>query len=229
VTPDQFHGFYAASAGVAGALVGLLFVAVSVTMERMAERGETQIHRVRASAALSAFTNALVLSLFALAPGGGLAVAAIVASGLGLSHVVGSTMSLMRLRTPRPSELTDSLFLVSLAVIYVFELLSGIRLAGDASAHGPNQTLPLLLIFCFTIGIYRAWDLIGGPSIGVVGELRAFARGRHHEGAEQHRASAGTGADSAAADERRAQEPAARDPEVGTTDEPDPDAGPSGD
>jgi uncharacterized membrane protein len=219
VVPDQFQAFYIASAGVAGALVGLLFVAVSVTMERMAERGETQIHRVRASAALSAFTNALVLSLFAIAPGGGLAVAAIVASGLGLSHIVGSLMSLMRLRTPRPSELTDALFLVSLAVIFVFELLSGIRLAGNASAHGPNTTLPLLVIFCFTVGIYRAWDLIGGPTIGVVGELRAFARGRQ----------AGTGADSGAADQRRAQEPAARDPQVGSNGEPDPDAGPSGD
>jgi hypothetical protein len=228
VVPEQFHDFYVASAGVAGALVGLLFVAVSVTMERMAERGETQIHRVRASAALSAFTNALVLSLFAIAPGGGLAVAAIVASGLGLSHISGSLMSLMRLRTRRPSELTDALFLVSLAVIYVFELLSGIRLASNASAHGPNTTLPLLVIFCFTVGIYRAWDLIGGPTIGIVGELRAFGRGRHQAGQEQPGAAAGTGAASAAADERRAPESAAREPEADGIDEPDSDAGPPG-
>jgi hypothetical protein len=164
-TPDSYHEFFTAAAGVAGALVGLLFVAVSVTMERMAEQGETQIHRVRAATALTSFSNALTVSLFALVPDLNLGYTAFVVGVLGALFVAGA------------------LLLAGFLVVLVFQLRAGITLISDHGRHDGYQTIAILVIVCFVIGISRSWELIGGPSIGMAHELFAFRRAHAGSGA----------------------------------------------
>jgi hypothetical protein len=179
-TPEDYHEFFTAAAGVAGALVGLLFVAVSVTMERMEEQGETQIHRIRAATALTAFSNALTVSLFALIPGVNLGWPAFWLGIVGALFVIGALLSMIRLGLRRPGDMRGAVFLIGLIVVLVFQLSAGLRLINH---HGAYETISILVVVCFVIGVSRSWELIGGPSIGIFHEIFTFGRTHTRVGA----------------------------------------------
>ena len=178
MTPPSFDTFLAASAGVAGALIGLLFVAISVAQERLTGDNANQAHRVRASAALTSFSNALTIALFGLVPGVGLRWPGFVVGLLGLLFVAGSLLSLRRVRESQPVPPRDILFLAGLLATFGLQVFFALRLISSARDVGAARGILVLVIVCFLIGVARAWELVGGPSIGIGHELLAIARHR---------------------------------------------------
>jgi len=181
MTPPSFDTFLAASAGVAGALIGLLFVAVSVAQERLTSETANPTHRVRASAALTSFSNALAVGLFGLVPGVGLGGPALVVGLLGLVFVLASLLLLHRVRESNPVPPRDVLFLAGLAVVFGLQLYYAVRLISRSGDVGAARGVAVLVIACFLIGIARAWELVGGPSIGLGRELIELLRTRRQD------------------------------------------------
>jgi hypothetical protein len=182
VAPASLREFFVASAGVAGALIGLLFVAISVEHGRLTGEDADEVHRVRASAALTAFSNAFTISLFALVPGVSLGWTGLAVSVLGLGFVAGSVLLLRRARAAQPVAARDGLFLAGLVVAFLLQLMFAIRLGVRATDTGAADGIAILVIVCFLIGIARAWELIGGPSIGLGREVTAMVRAHAQPG-----------------------------------------------
>jgi hypothetical protein len=180
VVPENIHDFFVACASVAGALIGLLFVAISVAAERLArEEARAQIHRIRAAAALTAFINALAVSLFSLIPGHKIGPTAVAAASSGIVFVAAALLALIRRHQLRRGTLPDLVFLLGLLVTFVVQLINGAEVLAQPANYGAVYTISSMVVICFLIGIARAWELIGGPSIGITHEVTALVRSHH--------------------------------------------------
>jgi len=162
MTTASAHEFFTTSAEVAGALIGLLFVAISVSPERILGPDASEIHSMRAAATLTAFTNALAVGLFGLVPGFHVGVTATVVAILGILFVAGAVLRLRPAWHARRIHAGDYRFLFGLLVVFVIQLLAGLGLDRRENDTGDLQIVCVLVIVCFLLGIARAWELVGG-------------------------------------------------------------------
>lgn len=179
----SFQSFYATAASVAGALIGLLFVAVTVVRDRPSHTPQTG-HQIPAAAALTAFTNTLCVSLFGLIDHGQVAIPAAGSGIAGILFVLASLRSLIR-GGHRCSH--DLLILTLLAVTFTAQLITGLRNTGHPAAPALQHTTAIIIVICFLTGIARSWELIGGQRIGIAGGIHALLNHRRHT-VEEHSA-----------------------------------------
>ncbi len=165
MVPSDFEAFFAAAAGVAGALVGLLFVAISVS-PNWGNTEHQALLDVRAGVAFSALSDALVVSLFALVPGLALGGPALAVGLLGLSSCVGLALVLRR-TSPAPSG-AQLLFIALQGAVFLFQAGVATHLLVDPGDADDVRTLAVLTVVFFIVGMARAWQLIGARDIGLL-------------------------------------------------------------
>jgi hypothetical protein len=86
----------------------------------------------------------------------------VVVAAIGLLFIAAVLLSLVRLHQLRVATLRDVLFLIGLAVVFVIQMIEGIGLIADPANSGDVNTIAILVVCCFFIGIARSWQLVGG-------------------------------------------------------------------
>jgi len=166
VVPLSFHDFFSGCATIAGALIGLLFVALSVTSEYLTGANARTDHQVRAGAAFSALVNTMVIALFALLPTTDLGTVGIILAAVGLGTTVALVFALAR-ENKRIGRSDLWMFLV-LLVLYGLQLANAVEL--EQAPHRVSLVVNQgeLAICFFLFGIARSWQLVGAREFGLL-------------------------------------------------------------
>ena len=150
--------FFSGTATVAGALVGLLFVALSVSPGRLRGAHASVEHQAIAATAFTALVDALFVSLIGLQPGGGLAYGAVILGAVGLTSSCGLAAKLWRVRADGDLSHRWPYLLGFIIAVYTAQIISGIVLRTPDSQANSTVTFVYIL---FGVGIVRSWELLG--------------------------------------------------------------------
>ena len=172
MVPDSFHDYFGGCATVAGALIGLLFVAISVSPEKLTGDSARAEHQVRAAAAFSALVSTLVIALVALLPGASLGEVSIAVAAAGLATTVALCLLLLREHQERIRR-TDVTMLVILLALYGLQLANALQLDGSPRNVSDVSQQGVLLIGFFIFGIVRSWQLVGARDISLTSTVAA--------------------------------------------------------
>lgn len=170
MVPSEFSDFFAASAGVAGALIGLLFVAISVAPPDGGPDRRIDLD-VRAGVAFSALTDALAVSLFALIPGVDLGTPALVVAVTGLASCIGLGIVLWRAGRIAGRGRKVRLLILQGAV-FALQAAAAIQLVRSPHDASVVRYLAVLTVVFLLVGMARAWQLIGARDTGLIHTVR---------------------------------------------------------
>jgi hypothetical protein len=176
VVPISFHDFFTASAGAGAALVGLLFVAVSISPERTVMRSAPLHRQVTASSTFTAMINAFFISLVAVVPGYNLAIIVLVMGSMAFVtslalgwHLLGEQRRGGKLGSS--TSLSGMLLILAGLGLYGFELAQGFQLVQHPTDINIVKTLVGVIVAVYGLGLARAWELLGAQRYNLLAQV----------------------------------------------------------
>lgn len=160
MVPASLHDYFIASAGASAALIGLLFVAVSIAPERIFGSDASGDRTYRASSAFFVLGNGLFVSLGGLLPQLNLGAVLVAAGAVGLLNTL---MLVIDLWQRGRRELGRGLLLATGSfAIFGGEVSNGVGLFRRPDAVAAVYVVTYLVLGGYVIGLARAWELVGG-------------------------------------------------------------------
>jgi hypothetical protein len=162
VIPAAYSTFMVASTQASAALIGLLFVSVSIAPERVFGGRAEAGRQVLAVSAFTALANVFFVSFSSLIPHLSFGVFVVVAGTIAALQTLYLLALLPSWRRERTLIRGLSLFTVS-AVVYGYEIAIGVQLIFTPAGEALLTALLQLLVGGYAIGLARAWELLGAP------------------------------------------------------------------
>jgi len=169
MTPPAFANFFIASASAGAALVGLLFVAISIAPEHTVMVGAPLARQAVATNAFTSLLNAFFISLSALIPTANLGWITLVMGLVGMSSSLTLGWNLLSHHQHWQNGLRNTLLLMGSLIVYGYELYFAADLIKTPQDTGAILALTELLIVVYAFGLIRAWELLGARRYGLLG------------------------------------------------------------
>ena len=173
-----YRDLFSAVATASGALTGLLFVALSLVPGRSTGSGLSVIQQVRAAAAWLAFTNALAVALFGLAPGTNVGYPALILGVTGIAFTGAGIRSILISQATFRQQLRQLGLAVFLVLIFGTELIAGIVLLARPDSGTSTQVIGYALVASLLVGVARSWELVGERDTGLIASIMTLTAGR---------------------------------------------------
>lgn len=174
---SEYQPFFNASVAASAALIGLLFVSVSIAPERIFGAEADPRRQAQAISAFSALANVFFISMSSLIPGVLIGLVVTAVAGASSLQLLGLLVRMRRYRADPITAVRGAILFVVSALVYGTELYLGLVLWMRPSTAALVGLLEVLL-GAYAIGLGRAWQLLGAPRLGLVTYLLDFLERR---------------------------------------------------
>jgi hypothetical protein len=187
--PTEFSNFFLGGLAAGGALIGLLFVAISIAPDRTVTQVAPPERHATAASAFGALADPFFISLVALIPRWNVGWGILFFAALGLANTLAQSRLLFTWHATwgRASLGRRLSLLAPGAIIYVVQLGIAWRLLALPHDDLAVYLLALSLVAMYLVGIIRSWELVGAGPTGLLSRLD-----RSHEPADPAEPSAPT-------------------------------------